>query len=128
MKISATMLRNHLGQITLTYFVEHSEVPEDLSELDSYIDTMQHDAQAAGDLPWLLLGLRQLVNDPQVDLASYGGGVFPLKAEGMRDIICHVLHRLDAPGGIAPPALPITLESMSGEAWRAHRDAMQPPG
>lgn len=124
MKISTTMLRNHLGQITLTYFVDHSEVPEDLSELDSCIDTMRHDAQASGDLPWLLLGLQQLINDPQVDLASYGGGVFPLKADDMRDIICHALNRLEAPGGIAPPTVPVTLESMSGEAWRAYREGL----
>ncbi len=81
---------------------------------------MAHDDRR--DLRWLLLGLQQLINDPAVDLASYGGGVFPLKAEDLRDIICHALHRLNAPGGLGQPALPITLESMSGGEWRAYRD------
>ncbi|HIV71139.1 MAG TPA: hypothetical protein H9903_09425 [Candidatus Aquabacterium excrementipullorum] len=121
MKISTTMLDYNLGQITLTYFAEHNEMPEDLSDFDSYIETMRHDAQAAGDLPWLLLGLQQLINDPEIDLAAHGGGVFPLSADDVRDIIIHALYKLNAPGGAAAPLIPVTLAYMTGEDWKAHR-------
>ncbi|MCP3057368.1 hypothetical protein LXT21_01100 [Myxococcus sp. K38C18041901] len=123
MKVCTAMLRYHLGQVTLTYFVDHSEMPEDLGELDSYIETMRYGAQASGDLPWLLLGLRQLLHDPSVDLAAYGGGVFPLGDGDMRDIIIRVLNRLDARRGISAPDVPVQLESMGGELWRTYRDS-----
>ncbi|MBZ4398906.1 MULTISPECIES: hypothetical protein [unclassified Myxococcus] len=123
MKVCTAMLRYHLGQVILTCFVDHNEVPEDLGELDSDIETIGHGAQASGDLPWLLLGLRQLLHDPRADLASYGGGVFPLEDGDMRGIIIHVLSRLDARGGFSSsPDVPVQRESMGGELWRTYRD------
>jgi hypothetical protein len=71
------------------------------------------------------VGLQQLINDPRAELASYGGGVFPLEAEDVRDLIAHALGRLGAPGGLEPPAVPVLLESMSGDAWRAYRDSLR---
>jgi hypothetical protein len=121
MKISDTMLRHYLGQITHSFFASNDEMPEDLSEFDSYMQTVRAMAETAGDTRWLQLGLQHLVNDPQADLGRYGAGLFPITADDIRQIIWHLLDRLDAPGGAAAPAIPITLEPMTGDEWRAHR-------
>ncbi|GEN08201.1 hypothetical protein SAMN05443572_106374 [Myxococcus fulvus] len=123
MKVCTAMLRYHLGQVTLTYFVDHDEVPEDLGELDSYIETMRYGAQASGDLPWLLMGLRHLLHGPRVDLSAYGGGVFPLSDDDMRGIILRVLIRLDDRRAFSAPEVPVQLESMGGDLWRSYRDS-----
>ena len=127
MKISNTMIRSYLGQITLTYFVENDEMPEDFGEFDGHIATLRYEAEAAGDLPWLELGLQYLLNDPQTDLAAYSGGMFPLHDSDMREIISYLLDRLEAPGGTEEPAIPITLEEMTGDEWRAYRAGLTPP-
>ncbi len=124
MTISNTMLRNYLELITLTYFVDHNEMPEDLSEFDSYIDTVRRNAEASADLPWLLRGLQYLLNAPDVNLEDYGGGVFPLHAEDVRSIIWRVLDYLQAPGGTAMPVVPITLPDMTGDEWRAYKASL----
>lgn len=121
MKISNPMIGFHLDHVILVYFVDHHEMPEDLGEFDSYIETMRHGAQAAGELPWLLLGLQHLINTPEIDLASYCRGGFPLNADDVRDILVHILCVLKAPGGLERPIMPITLDNITGEAWAAYR-------
>lgn len=118
MQISRTMLRLYLDQVTHGYFASHEEMPADLAEFDPYMQTAWHMAKAAGDLPWLQLGLRHLSNDPQADCSRFRGP-FPLHDEDIRLLILHFLERMQA--GCDPPVLPISLVDMTGDEWRAHR-------
>lgn len=127
MKISNPMIKFYLDHIIQVYFVDHHEMPEDLGEFDSCIETARRSALATGELPWLFLGLQHLINDPQVDLSSYSRGGFPLEATDVRDIIVHTLNVLNAPGGISPPVIPITLDNMTGEDWAAYRAEWDTP-
>lgn len=118
MKISRTMLRLYLDQITHGYFASHDAMPDDPAEFDQDMHTALHMAEAAGDLPWLQLGLRHLINDQLADFSIFRGP-FPLHDDDIRSVILHLLNRMRTTTD--PPVRPITLVDMTGDEWRSHR-------
>ena len=122
MKISKTMVKYYLEHVTVVYFGDHNQPPEDLSDYDDCINTMRMIAENAGDLPWLKLALQHLLSHPGVNLRDYRGA-YPLQPEQVRELLEHVWAVL-WPGQEVPgpgEGADVELVEMSVEDWAAAR-------
>ena len=124
MKISKTMVKYYLEYVTIGYFGDHTEPPENFADYDECIDNMMAIAEIEGDLNWLELAVHYLLSHPEIDLTEYSG-VYPLSSEELREIIEHLWTRIwpenPLPGPNQESDLELELEYMSVEDWADFR-------
>lgn len=123
MKLSNTMLRGYLRRIALGYLGRSDEPPEDPSEFDASIDEVRLAAEAAGDMPWLKLGLDHLLTAPGVRLRDYSGGQFPYTEHALYDLFLHAWQVLWPGESLSVPGegAQLELEEMQPEDWVAFK-------
>ena len=122
MKISKTMVKYYLDYVTVVYFGDHTEPPEDLADYDDCIQNIRFFAGEAGDLPWLQLALQHLLSHPELDLSEYRG-VYPFRSEAVREILRHVWATLWPESEVPEPGegANVDLVPMAAEDWAATR-------
>ena len=123
MKISKTMLRDHLRPVTVHYFIDHDMHPSDVADYIPYAEGVRHSAEKKGDLPWLKLALEHLLLHPEEPAAELNGGTYAFNNSRMRDLIEIVWQTLwpEAQLPEATAAPDIELQEMTSDDWVKHR-------
>ncbi|MBQ0958162.1 hypothetical protein KAK06_04265 [Ideonella sp. 4Y11] len=123
MKLSNTMLRGYLRRIALGYLGRSDEPSEDPADFDASIDEVRLAAEAAGDLPWLKLGLDHLLTTPGIRLRDYCGDQFPYTEHALYDLFLHTWQVLwpDEPLSAPGEGALLELEEMPTAQWVAFK-------
>jgi hypothetical protein len=122
--ISATMIKDHLSQLTDAWFASHDMPPSNVEAYADYADRVIQLAQASGDLDWFVLGLQHLLARPDIETSTFGDDSFSYTDQQMADILRFVLSRKGAsPNAAAAHA--VQLQEMSDAQWEAMRKALK---
>jgi hypothetical protein len=126
MKISKTMVRDHLMPVTLHYFIKHDLHPTDVADYIPYAEGVRRSAEEAGDLPWLKLAFEHVLTDPKERPSELNGGTYAFNDSRMRDLIEIIWETLwpDAKLPEQPPG--VELAEMPPEDWVKHRASLKP--
>jgi hypothetical protein len=120
LSISTTMLRRHLSALTVGWFGDHEMPPADVSSYDDLARRVWLSAQRSGDEPWLALGLRHVLAQPDALATDLTNDSYAYSERQARVVLAHVLqHRpADSPDSPADPDVAeITLQDLTQEAW-----------
>ncbi|MBI4693637.1 MAG: hypothetical protein HY749_06420 [Gammaproteobacteria bacterium] len=130
MKISRTMLRDHLRGVTVSYFSHHDVAPVDIGDYAPFAANVRDSAARRGDLPWLKLGLAHVLERRGQDWDDLNGGIYAFGRGELVDLIEIVWEELwpeEAPAAVAGAA-DVELVEMSTEDWNAHKAGLAAPG
>ena len=124
MKISQTMLRDHLRGVTVNYFSHHNLAPEDIDDYTPFAEHVRQTAERRGDLPWLKLGLEHVLIHREESCEHLNGGIYPFGDDDLRDLIEIVWEALwpDEQLPDESQAPEIEFEEMSTEDWNRFKE------
>lgn len=126
MKISRTMLRDHLRGVTVNYFSHHDLAPADIDDYAPFAEHVRQSAERRGDLPWLKLGLAYVLTHREQSWADLNGGIYAFGDSDLYDLIEVVWETLwpgESPADMVDAAK-VEITEMSTEAWNAHKSRM----
>ncbi len=87
MDISEQMIGFHLRLVTLAYFGEHDDVPDDVAGYHDYVEDMKRQAIRFGDLDGLKLAFEHILANPEIDTVTLSQANFPYEEEEVREIV-----------------------------------------
>jgi hypothetical protein len=125
MKISKSMVRDHLRPVTMHYFVDHDMHPTDVADYIPYAAGVRDSAEEAGDLPWLKLGLEHVLTDFTEHPSELNGGSYAFNDGHMRDLIEIIWETLWPAAKLPEDPPTVELEEMSTEEWQEHRKTLK---
>jgi hypothetical protein len=129
MKISRTMLRDHLRGVTVNFFSHHNVAPDDIGDYAQFADAVKNSAERQGDLPWLKLGLEHVLTHRDKPCEDLNGGIYAFSDEQVRDLI-EVVWETIWPGESLPgegKAPEVELEEMPTDEWNKFKTKLKLP-
>jgi hypothetical protein len=129
MRISEALVTYMLNYVTIGYFDQADEPPEDVSGYADAAQSLREYAEESGNMPWLKLALAHLLSEPGMDLRRYNGSGYPFSARAMRELL-EFLWQTYWPGESLPPdgkGPPVEIANISNEEWAAEKAAAHLP-
>ncbi len=127
--LSAPMMRKYLSYVTVGYFDQRDAPPPLLEGYAECVRDAGAAAERSGDLPWFILGLQHLLQNPGIDTRGFNPDGFSYSDEDLREIIGYMVLQL-APGG-APAAAAtdaraarVGFAELSPADWRSLRASL----
>ena len=123
MDISKQMIGFHLRIVTLAYFGEHDDVPDDVAGYYEYVEDMKRQAIRFGDLDALKLAFEHILVNPEIDTVTLSQANFPYEEEEVREIIRYAWETIWPDADPIPPGGPpgVRIVDISPEEWRARQ-------
>jgi hypothetical protein len=123
MRISQSLIKYLLGYVTVGYFDDHDEPPEDVAEFAGAAESLRSFAEDTGNMRWLRLAIGYLLSTPGVDLRDYNGGQYPFSERAMRELLEFLWHTWWPDEDIPEPGEGplVEIANISNEEWEAQK-------
>jgi hypothetical protein len=128
-RISASMVRDHLSIVTVGWFDDRNLPPPAVENYAPLVAELHEIVTESGDLPWFVLGLQHVLLTPSVSARGLANTRFAYSERESRELMAYVLKEL-APGQVPDPKGPaarVDLQEMPRREWRALREGQQVP-
>jgi hypothetical protein len=119
MEISRPMVCHYIDSVTMPWFDDHDDPPDDLEGYHDSAMAAKWWAEKRGDLDALKLALEHILATPEIDCEGLNGALYGYEDEDMREIIDYMRKTLWPDAAPMPPGGPpgVKLVPMPLEQW-----------
>jgi hypothetical protein len=111
-RVPRELIKYYFDYAVSDYLDENQDIPSDMSELDEYMPNLKATLMNNHEQLSFALGLKLLLEDPDVDLQEFYGYNFPLEDEEIRAVMDYLLKVVLPNKSIGHESVVITKDSI----------------